>query len=520
MEYERIEKPFPVQGGGFSPKRLRAMLLGVDKRRKGQDGAAEEDEDGGGDYGALPKAHARSGAGDGGGGGGATCEEYKDVDVVSTTSEFSSSLETAGGHRPRDAHPVATGSRTRVPPEEDSCDSESVASNFEFHKERRAAASAAASVVPPFSKPAPSKWDDAQKWIASPTANCPGRGGAAPAPKKTEKPGSGIGRLPLPATKVVVEATEEIDTKRMDPSQEKREIGWQKAARWAPPDPCPEAEPCPAKTTLLAVETTVAAASAAVNFNRHDASTTLQSAATCIPPPTTVRSVSMRDMGTEMTPIASQEPSRTGTPVRATSPNCSQPTTPRRTLGGPSAVGSFISHGGECSSSELSEQELQTKTRREIMLLGTQLGKTSIAAWASKKEEEKDASLSLKPVPMDQSTQNITAIRAAAWEEAEKAKYLARFKREEIKIQAWEDHQKAQIEAEMRKIEVEVERMRARAQDKLMTKLASARHSADEKRATAELKRNRAAARTAEQAEHIRRTGRVPPSFGCWNWCS
>ncbi|PWZ28326.1 Remorin 4.1 [Zea mays] len=543
MEYERIEKPFPVQqGGGFSPKRLRAMLLGVDKRRKGQDGAAEEDEDGGGggDYGALPKAHARSGAGDGGCfcfipsapgcrlpaaslsshvGGGATCEEYKDVDVVSTTSEFSSSLETAGGHRPRDAHPVATGSRTRVPPEEDSCDSESVASNFEFHKERRAAA--AASVVPPFSKPAPSKWDDAQKWIASPTANCPGRGGAAPAPKKTEKPGSGIGRLPLPATKVVVEATEEIDTKRMDPSQEKREIGWQKAARWAPPDPCPEVEPCPTKTTLLAVETTVAAASAAaVNFNRHDASTTLQSAATCIPPPTTVRSVSMRDMGTEMTPIASQEPSRTGTPVRATSPNCSQPTTPRRTLGGPSAVGSFISHGGECSSSELSEQELQTKTRREIMLLGTQLGKTSIAAWASKKEEEKDASLSLKPVPMDQSTQNITAIRAAAWEEAEKAKYLARFKREEIKIQAWEDHQKAQIEAEMRKIEVEVERMRARAQDKLMTKLASARHSADEKRATAELKRNRAAARTAEQAEHIRRTGRVPPSFGCWNWCS
>jgi hypothetical protein len=162
----------------------------------------------------------------------------------------------------------------------------------------------------------------------------------------------------------------------------------------------------------------------AVTFNRHDASTTLQSATTCIPPPSTVWSVSMRDMGTEMTPIASQEPSRTGTPVRATSPNCSRPTTPRRTLG-PNAIGAVISHG-ECSNSELSEQELQTKTRREIMLLGTQLGKTNIAAWASKKEEEKDASLSLKTVPMDQSTQNITAVRAAAWEEAEKAKYLAR----------------------------------------------------------------------------------------------
>lgn len=49
-------------------------------------------------------------------------------------------------------------------------------------------------------------------------------------------------------------------------------------------------------------------------------------------------------------------------------------------------------------------------------------------------------------------------------------------------------------------LKVEVERMRARAKDKLMTQLASARHNADEKRAAAELKRNRAAARTAEQA--------------------
>nr|CAB3503203.1 unnamed protein product [Digitaria exilis] len=398
------------------------------------------------------------------------CEEYKDVDVVSTISESSTSVETGGGHRSRDTHSM--GSRVRLP-EEDSCDSESVASNFEFHKERGTSArSAAASVVPPFSKPAPSKWDDAQKWIASPTTNRPSRAAGGAAPRKMEKPSSGIGRLP--ATMVVLEATEEIDTKRIDPSQEKREIGWQKAVNWAPPDPYPEVEPCP-KTTIAAESTIV---DPAVSLDHNDSSTTLQSATTCIPPPSTVRSVSMRDMGTEMTPIASQEPSRTGTP------------------------------------------DLQTKTRREIMLLGTQLGKTNIAAWASKKEEEKDASLSLKTVPMDQSTQNITEVRAAAWEEAEKAKYLARFKREEIKIQAWEDHQKAKIEAEMRKIEVEVERMRARAQDKLMTQLASARHNADEKRAAAELKRNRAAARTAEQAEHIRRTGRVPPSFGCWNWCS
>lgn len=44
------------QGGGFSPKRLRAMLLGVDKRRKGQDDDADED------YDAVPKASVRSDA--------------------------------------------------------------------------------------------------------------------------------------------------------------------------------------------------------------------------------------------------------------------------------------------------------------------------------------------------------------------------------------------------------------------------------------------------------------------------
>jgi hypothetical protein len=141
------------------------------------------------------------------------------------------------------------GSRFRVP-EEDSCDSESVASNFEFHKERGGSTrSAPAAAVPPFSKHPPSKWDDAQKWIASPTTNRSGRAGGGAFPRKMEKTGFGGGRLP--ATKVVLEAMEEIDTKRIDPSQEKREIGWQKAANWATPDPYSELEPC-AKSALAA----------------------------------------------------------------------------------------------------------------------------------------------------------------------------------------------------------------------------------------------------------------------------
>lgn len=68
--------------------------------------------------------------------------------------------------------------------------------------------------------------------------------------------------------------------------------------------------------------------------------------------------------------------------------------------------------------------------------------------------------------------------------------------------------------------QVEVERMRGRAHDKLMNKLAAARHKAEEKRAAAEAKRNKQAAKTEQQADYIRRTGRIPSSFYCWNWCS
>jgi hypothetical protein len=68
----------------------------------------------------------------------------------------------------------------------------------------------------------------------------------------------------------------------------------------------------------------------------------------------------------------------------------------------------------------------ETEIRREIMVLGTQLGKTSIAAWASKQEEEKDASKSLQSLQGGSACQSLVEVRAAAWEEAEKAKYVAR----------------------------------------------------------------------------------------------
>ncbi|OVA07883.1 Remorin [Macleaya cordata] len=516
MDYERIEKP---QGGGFSPAKLRSMLLGIEKKRK------EEEQ-------IESKFSLRSELNEIDDRGLSTSENCKDVDIVSELPGCSNSLtvmETLASDMSTDRrlkeHNIVN---SRIRSQEDGSldydsgyDSASMSSAaFEFQKAERAAPHRVpfASIT----KPAPSKWDDAQKWIASPTSNRTKSGQSQAGSRKTGFLGYGRQSSMKVVTEVPEQrsvALDEADTKRIDPSQQgKKEVGEQKFVNWAP-DPHPVAD-LYAKPAVL-IESSVA--DSAISLSRHDPSISVHSATTFIPPPSTVRSVSMRDMGTEMTPIASQEPSRTGTPVRATtpirSPTSSRPSTPGRAPPVLSPV-----EAADCqldaNKKELSEKELQKKTRREIMALGAQLGKMNIAAWASKEEEDKDASTSLKTVGKDHVAKSVIEIRAAAWEEAEKAKYMARYKREEIKIEAWENHQKAKTEAEMRKIEVEVERMRAQAHDKLMNKLAATRHKAEEKRAVAEAKRNRQAAKTEQQAEYIRRTGRIPSSFSCCSWCS
>lgn len=152
--------------------------------------------------------------------------------------------------------------------------------------------------------------------------------------------------------------------------------------------------------------------------------------------PPNMRTVCMRDMGTEMTPMASVDPSRTATPLVATTPNLgspaiSRPSSPGRvrnptpaskaswTVGGPKA----LQAAGRVSVALSGKQ----KTRAEILALGTQLGKANIAAWATKEEEEADAALALKAsLDMEEVRKTLLASRAAAWEEAEQAKYVAR----------------------------------------------------------------------------------------------
>ncbi|KAH9698688.1 Remorin C domain-containing protein [Citrus sinensis] len=504
------------------------MLLGVEKKRKEDDDFESRSQ--------LTHVHESSSEfAKFLGTGGNNFDSCKDVDVVSVLPECSTSSSSTTTTADSLAAQMRMNSGIRsqqdliLPLDYDSSSSgggggggahhdnlNTPLSVFEFHQKAEQRAPQAQRVpLAPFSKPAPSKWDDAQKWIASPTSNRLARTGSHPQGGGARKVGI-MGRQL--STKVVHEVPpdqnfvvcEEPDTKRIDMSQANKFLNWEA-------DSYPVADSY-AKPVLM-IENSVA--ESAISLSRHDSSIAIQSATTFIPPPSTARSVSMRDMGTEMTPIASQEPSRTGTPITATtpirSPSSSRPSTPGRTAPAPSPT---IPHNNHVDvNQELSEKELQMKTRREIIALGTQLGKMNIAAWASKEEEDKDASTSFKTVVAEQPAKNVIETRAASWEEAEKAKYMARFKREEMKIQAWENHQKAKAEAEMRKIEVEVERIRGRAHDRLMNKLAATRHKAEEKRAEADAKRNQQAAKTEQQAEGIRRTGHIPSSFNCWGWC-
>ncbi|CAH8362845.1 unnamed protein product [Eruca vesicaria subsp. sativa] len=197
-----------------------------------------------------------------------------------------------------------------------------------------------------------------------------------------------------------------------------------------------------------------------------------------INPTAVIRSVCVRDMGTEMTPIGSQEPSRTGTPVRATTPVGRSPvTSPVRALQDVEAV----------------------RTTETVVTEGRSVGN-------------------------DNKAMNAMEARAMAWDEAERAKFMARYKREEVKIQAWENHEKRKAEMEMKKMEVKAERMKARAEEKLANKLAATKRIAEERRANAEAKLNEKAVRTSERADYIRRSGHLPSSFSfkipsfslCW----
>ncbi|XP_012072174.1 uncharacterized protein LOC105634028 isoform X2 [Jatropha curcas] len=402
-------------------------------------------------------------------------------------------------------------------------DSNASSSSFEFHKER----SAHNQFTRSFSRSMPSKWNDAEKWIMN-------RQNMQPNYSKKNALHSQANRmLGTNMVRVAPESANHdhkssmsrvVDTKRIDICQPATQMAIEKFSFIPPGTPSISGQAYGGN--VLIDQCTQSKDLKEVDQRGLSSAQSSTEETTVLP---VIRSVCMRDMGTEMTPVTSQEPSRTATPLGATtplrSPTSSIPSTPRRGAPAPTPMEHSAdddTHNATGSGKkELTEQERKLNTRREIVALGVQLGKMNIAAWASKQDQEKNTSSVETAADVEELERIEFEKRAAAWEEVEKSKHTARYKREEIKIQAWESQQKAKLEAEMRRIEAQVEQMRAQAQAKMVKKIAMARQKSEEKRAAAEARKSRDAERTAAQVDYIRQTGRVPSShYICCGWLS
>ncbi|KAF0889416.1 hypothetical protein E2562_023703 [Oryza meyeriana var. granulata] len=453
MEYERIHK---VQMGVMSPTKLRMKLLGshgsskMDEAKKSPRASparldADDDDD----------DHLKN----------SLLAQELDEDYPKDRSDSSRSRSDAshgrachGGGNGYDSGHDAGGS----------------GGGFEFYREERPPA---AVVGGPFFRQVPSKWNDAEKWLAgrhvvhsNPIFSKKAAATAAAA-VSGHTGGNGCRVAPEASSDVKKSGSELTELSSSSPSS-----------------------------------------SSSVSKQPHHKRPRISALAP----------VSMRDVGTEMTPMASKEQSRSGTPAGAATPSlsplCSLPSSPTG-CGSASAA---------ASSSSSSERELQLRTRREIAALGLQLGKMSIASWASKEEELglPRASPEKRPRPHpggaeddgDAKRREFEA-RAVAWQESQKCKLALRYQRKEVKIQEWESCQKAKFEAKMRHAEVQAEQMKARAKQKLSRRLSALSHKAEGKQARVEMRRSRQAAQLARQVDRIRETGAAPSRLRrCCSW--
>ena len=163
--------------------------------------------------------------------------------------------------------------------ENQSNSSSSNSSNFEFHR-----SSKPRKLTVPHGKPTPSKWDDAQKWIVA-------FSGADEGPSKGSKPRN----------------SNADDRKLLHSASQK--------GRFSCDGMVEEGD--------------------TKNIDCRDSSIWKINNKSTMESPIGLRSVCVRDMGTEMTPVASQGPSRVATPVGAatpvpTSPVSSTTSTPER----------------------------------------------------------------------------------------------------------------------------------------------------------------------------------------------
>ncbi|KAH7416032.1 hypothetical protein KP509_14G072100 [Ceratopteris richardii] len=202
----------------------------------------------------------------------------------------------------------------------------------------------------------------------------------------------------------------------------------------------------------------------------HGRSASMKDACTEVSP-----SLSRRDMGTQMTPSAgSPIMSKCTSPARHNTPTCTSPTLDQNgsadvtTRHGDDRVESasapclsrcnMTSSGLEnCDWTKLEVTGLPsavTQASERNIDLGSVYYVCSPAKCRLKEEMViNDISEARSDVLITLKECDDLGPRASAWEQAEKAKYNAKYKRAEARIKAWEELQKAKVEGDMKRLE-------------------------------------------------------------------
>lgn len=226
-------------------------------------------------------------------------------------------------------------------------------------------------------KPTPSKWDDAQKWLVALS-----RGGEKNQSKSKPRNSNADDRrliAPVPQKEQDYPSDE-------DDGEEKQNL------------------------CLVAVTTQCEAETKNVDCDESiwRINKPMENSSSAI------RSICVRDMGTEMTPITSQEPSRTATPIRATTPVRRSPIT--------SGSSTPVSYQHRVQATEGYQTGLtSTENRGEANSAGRGSG---ASRWSG---DECDPCKITENNNSDKVRKlNNLEAQAVAWDEAERAKYMAR----------------------------------------------------------------------------------------------
>lgn len=242
---------------------------------------------------------------------------------------------------------------------------------------------------------------------------------------------------------------------------------------------------------------------------KHDLSGGLPSTTTsCMKDASTeiTPTTSHRDIGTQMTPLGSlRHPSPHRSPQRGAAMSPPRRQNTPLPISAPPLQGII-----DMSRITTLEVERCRRAKLELQRLSAQdqmrhsLGNSFNSNWSSREEEEEEIGKGLRHLDLEELKQDILDARATAWKEASRLKLLAKYAKEETKIQAWEELQASKAEADLKKLEMKLERKRTQMRTKIANRLDMAHKKAEERRAAAKAFRLEAMEKTYHRADEMR----------------